>query len=74
MKPRPGFLGTQSREKHAAKPVQFGKAIVLLQIFQPVLPPRLLPQELQRYDPLDVKLQPLARDNLARSSTEPFAR
>src|SRR5260370_33710831 len=28
------------------------------QIFQPALPPRLLPQELQRYDPLDVTLQP----------------
>ena len=28
------------------------------QIFRQVLPPRLLPQELQRYDPLDVMLQP----------------
>ena len=35
------------------------------QIFQPLLPPRLLPQELQRYDPLDVKLQPLVSGNMA---------
>src|ERR1700676_2390287 len=35
------------------------------QSFQPVLPPRLLPQELQRYDSLDVMLRPFVRDELA---------
>src|SRR5260370_1078737 len=35
------------------------------QIFQPVLPPRLLPQELQRCDPLDVMLQPFVPDDMA---------
>src|SRR6516165_9540637 len=37
-----------------------------LQIFQPVLAPRLLPQELQRYDPLSAKLQPLVLGGTAQ--------
>src|SRR5215470_17763962 len=35
------------------------------QIFLPALLPHLLSQELQRYDPLDVRLQPCVRDDLA---------
>src|SRR5208283_813160 len=35
------------------------------QIFLPVLPPPLLPQELQRYDPLDIMLQPFVPGALA---------
>src|SRR4029077_443244 len=33
-----------------------------------MLPPPLLPQELQRYDPLDVKLRPLVPGNMAGSA------
>src|SRR3984957_18609964 len=36
------------------------------QIFQPVLPPRLLPQELQRNDPQGTGLRPLVPGNMAR--------
>ena len=54
-----GLVSTHSREKHTAEPVQFGTPIALLRSFEPVLPPRLLPQELRRYDPQGAKLQPL---------------
>jgi hypothetical protein len=43
-------------------------------IFQPLLAPHLLPQELQRYDPLDVMLQPLIPGSMARPRTVPAAR
>ena len=35
------------------------------QIFQPLVPRLLLPQELQRYDPLGIKLQPFVPDEMA---------
>src|SRR5271166_488832 len=40
-----------------------------LQIFQPVLPPLLLPRELQGYDPRDAKLQPLVLETMADRSS-----
>src|SRR6202007_3231355 len=53
----------KSRETHRGAGVVWTKNCVA-QIFQPALPPRLLPQELQGHDPLDIMLQPAVRDDL----------